>query len=185
MKLFIKMRQPDSCASASGRHRGSHMNQKGKRLLQVLIVIALACTQSGCGTQDSRQREDLAFTVCADTELPDDLRRVIDEKKQQAFQVSYTTQDALYIAVGYGAHDRMNLQVIVEELYRTDRAIYVKTNLVTEEASSTDGAAGNVTDEAADGAAGNTASSATGSASMYPYIVIRTEKISLPVLNVS
>ena len=75
----------------------------------ILVLVALACVSSGCRKQEARERQDLDFTVCAETELPDDLRQIIEEKKLHAFQMSYTTKDHLYIVVGYGEHDRTNL----------------------------------------------------------------------------
>lgn len=140
----------------------------------ILVLVALACVSSGCRKEAARERQELDFTVCAQTELPDDLRGLIEEKKLHAFQLSYTTKEHLYIVVGYGEHDRTNLCVVVEELYKTDRAIYVKTNLKTME--SMEGAGDGQSDKA---------SRIDGEPSMYPYIVIRLPRMDLPVLNVS
>lgn len=131
----------------------------------VAMLFLLCMYSSGCGKKPEQKREELEFSVCTDTQLPDDLRQVIEEKKLHAFQLSYTTKEHLYIVVGYGEHDRMNLQVVVEELYKTERAIYIKTDLKTEEASASDGF--------------------FGDASMYPYIVIRVERLELPVFSVT
>lgn len=141
----------------------------------ILVLVALACVSSGCRKQEARERQDLEFTVCAETELPDDLRQIIEEKKLHAFQMSYTTKEHLYIVVGYGEHDRTNLCVVVEELYKTDRAIYIKTDLKTEAEIS--GVASGTDSDASGGQ--------TGTSSMYPYIVIRLPRLELPVLNVS
>ena len=148
-----------------------------KWCLIILAVLLLA----GCGveTQDEERLQDLDFTVCAETELPDDLRQIIEEKKLHAFQMSYTTKDHLYIVVGYGEHDRTNLCVVVEELYKTDRAIYIKTDLKTE--AEMEGDISGV----ASGTDSNTPDGQTGTSSMYPYIVIRLPRLELPVLNVS
>lgn len=140
----------------------------------ILVLVALACVSSGCRKEAVRGRQELDFTVCAQTELPDDLRGLIEEKKLHAFQLSYTTKEHLYIVVGYGEHDRTNLCVVVEELYKTDRAIYVKTNLKTME--SMEGAGDGQFDKA---------SRIDAEPSMYPYIVIRLPRMDLPVLNVS
>ena len=145
----------------------------------ILVLVALACVSSGCRKQEARGRQDLDFTVCAETELPDDLRQIIEEKKLHAFQMSYTTKDHLYIVVGYGEHDRTNLCVVVEELYKTDRAIYIKTDLKTE--AEMEGDISGV----ASGTDSNTPDGQTGTSSMYPYIVIRLPRLELPVLNVS
>ena len=161
----------------------------------ILVLVALACVSSGCRKEAARERQDLDFTVCAQTELPDDLRGLIEEKKTQAFQISYTTKEHLYIVVGYGEHDRTNLCVVVEELYKTDRAIYVKTNLKTME--SMEGAGDGQSDEASriDGGTSGVHTAGDGQSdkasridaepSMYPYIVIRLPRMDLPVLNVS
>lgn len=145
----------------------------------ILVLVALACVSSGCRKQEARERQDLDFTVCTETELPDDLRQIIEEKKLHAFQMSYTTKDHLYIVVGYGEHDRTNLCVVVEELYKTDRAIYIKTDLKTE--AEMEGDISGV----ASGTDSNTPDGQTGTSSMYPYIVIRLPRLELPVLNVS
>lgn len=145
----------------------------------ILVLVALACVSSGCRKQEARERQDLDFTVCEETELPDDLRQIIEEKKLHAFQMSYTTKDHLYIVVGYGEHDRTNLCVVVEELYKTDRAIYIKTDLKTE--AEMEGDISGV----ASGTDSNTPDGQTGTSSMYPYIVIRLPRLELPVLNVS
>lgn len=145
----------------------------------ILVLVALACVSSGCRKEAARERQELDFTVCAQTELPDDLRQIIEEKKLHAFQMSYTTKDHLYIVVGYGEHDRTNLCVVVEELYKTDRAIYIKTDLKTE--AEMEGDISGV----ASGTDSNTPDGQTGTSSMYPYIVIRLPRLELPVLNVS
>ena len=161
----------------------------------ILVLVALACVSSGCRKEAARERQELDFTVCAQTELPDDLRGLIEEKKLHAFQLSYTTKEHLYIVVGYGEHDRTNLCVVVEELYKTDRAIYVKTNLKTMEsmegagdgqfgeASRIDGGTSGV-HTAGDGQS-DKASRIDAEPSMYPYIVIQLPRMDLPVLNVS
>lgn len=136
------------------------MKQSSKYVL--LLLMLLACT-SGCGKKPEDMRKDLAFTVCARTQLPDELIQIIEEKKIEPFTVSYQNQEHTYIAVGYGAHDRTNLSVVVEELYQTDRAIYIKTNLHAVEATDTD-------------------AQAKGDASMYPYIVLKLDKIDLPII---
>lgn len=161
----------------------------------ILVLVALACVSSGCRKEAARERQELDFTVCAQTELPDDLRGLIEEKKLQAFQLSYTTKEHLYIVVGYGEHDRTNLCVVVEELYKTDRAIYVKTNLKTMESmeGAGDGKSGEASridggtfgvHTAGDGQS-DKASRIDAEPSMYPYIVIRLPRMDLPVLNVS
>ena len=78
------------------------MLNKGRsgRQFMILVLVALACVSSGCRKQEARERQDLEFTVCAETELPDELRQIIQEKKLHAFQMRYTTKAHLSIVVG-------------------------------------------------------------------------------------
>lgn len=64
-------------------------------------------------------------------------------------------------------------------MYKTDRAIYIKTDLKTE--AEMEGDISGV----ASGTDSNTPDGQTGTSSMYPYIVIRLPRLELPVLNVS
>ena len=133
-----------------------------KLLIAVAIFLFFSCTVVGCVKQQSEVKEILDFTVCDKTRMPQELADIIEEKKANIFKLSYINNDYMYIAIGYGEHNRQNLNVVVEELYKTDNAIYVETNLITDESTPTDGA--------------------TGDASMYPYIVLKCEKYDLPVV---
>lgn len=137
--------------------------RKGIKLMIAAFIIMLLLCLSGCGKKEESKRKDLDFTVCDDTRIPSELLDIINEKKAKVFKLTYINNDYLYIAIGYGEHDRNNLNVVVEDLYVTDNAIYVNTNLYTNEMSPSDAVA-------------------TGDISMYPYIVLKCEKYELPVV---
>ena len=141
-----------------------YMKMNQRNVIVALLLCGMLGVFGGCGKEENNVREDLAYTVCEKTKLPDILTQMIEEKKQHAFNLSYVSNDSLYIVVGYGAHDRENLRVVVEDLYKTDRAIYVKTELETCEESEESG------------------EQSVGDASMYPYIVIQCERMELPVI---
>ena len=118
---------------------------------------------TGCKREQDEIRSEIEYTVCDNTMLPDELRDIIDERKDRVFKLAYIDTDNMYIAVGYGEKDRNNLCVMVEELYATDKAIYIETNLLTNGATPSD-------------------ATTYGSSSMYPYVVVKCQKIDLPVL---
>lgn len=134
---------------------------KKKAILVWCFVMAffMLCA---CGKKEEKVRKEIDFTVCDKTRLPDELVEIIEEKKHKVFKLSYLNNDYMYIVVGYGEKSRQNLNVVVEDLYMTDNAIYVETNLITKEENKQDVSA--------------------GSPSMYPYIVIKCEKYDLPVV---
>lgn len=133
------------------------------KLIIAAFMTMLLFSFTGCEKKEESKRRDIDFTVCDDTRIPSELLEIINEKKSKIFKLTYINNDYLYIAIGYGEHDRNNLNVVVEDLYATDNAIYVDTNLYTNEMTPSDAVA-------------------TGDISMYPYIVLKCEKYELPVV---
>ena len=148
-------------------------HNKKRRIIFFLSALLLCQFVTACGIKKDKQRVDMEYTVCDETGLPDELRDIIEEKKKGAFKLSYVNNDGMYIAVGYGAHNRQNLSVIVEDVYKTDNAIYVDTNLYTSDEI-------NDINDSNIATAGDAIKS--GQPSMYPYIVIKCEKTDLPVV---
>lgn len=138
-------------------------SMKKIKLIMAALLLMLVFLLVGCGKKEEAIKKDIDFTVCDKTRMPEELIEIIEEKKGKIFKLSYINNDYMYIAIGYGEHSKQNLNVVVEDLYLTDNAIYVETNLITEENSPTDG-------------------SVTGEPSMYPYIVLKCEKYDLPVV---
>ncbi len=126
----------------------------------LMVILLLFCT--ACGNNEQRERIELSYEICPDNALPDVLLEIIEDKKLHEFTFSYTDGASTYIVVGYGERNRTNYRVVLEDIYATDSAIYIETNLYTKENENAD--------------------YATGTPSMYPYIVIKVNKLSLPVI---
>ena len=73
---------------------------------------------TGCQFEETEDKKlkDLDYTVCDENRLPDELIRLIDDRKKEPFKLTYRTKDYLYIVVGYGAQDRVDLSVVLTEL---------------------------------------------------------------------
>lgn len=86
---------------------------------------------SGCEFQetDDKKLKDLDYTICDEGKLPKALVELIQEKKKEPFKLTYSTKDYLYIVIGYGAQDRADLGIKLQELYLTENAIFVDTEL--------------------------------------------------------
>lgn len=97
----------------------------------VVSLVFLIAALSGCRLEKSEDKKikDLDYTICDESKLPDELKDIIKEKRKEPFKLTYRTKDYLYIVVGYGAQDRTDLNVKMTELYLTENAIYVDTDL--------------------------------------------------------
>lgn len=125
-----------------------------KKICLLVIVSFQAAVLSACGgeTEKEEDRNNLEFTVVSEDRLPDELKEILDQKKESAFKLTYADEGYLYICVGYGKQESGGYSVTVNELYETDNAIYVNTNLL-----------------------GPKAGSSPGTSPSYPYIVLKIE----------
>lgn len=125
-----------------------------QKICLLVIVSIMAAMLSACGgeTEKEENRNNLEFTVVSEDRLPDELKEILDQKKESAFKLTYADEGYLYICVGYGKQESGGYSVTVNELYETDNAIYVNTNLL-----------------------GPKAGSSPGTSPSYPYIVLKIE----------
>ena len=134
---------------------------KGKVYLGLMMLFAMTLWLAGCSaSKDSGDKvRDLDFTVAGDMDVPDELKNLIAEKQQQPFKLTYSDEQNLYIAVGYGVQPTGGYSISVNELYLTDNSIVVNTELKGPEKGEN-----------------------AGAGQSFPYIVIRTEYLENPVV---
>ena len=138
-----------------------------KKSGKVLLVAALLAwvfvlwilTACSVEKDDLQKVRDLEFTVVGETDLPEELKQVIGEKKTAPFKMTYTDDQNLYIAVGYGEQENGGYSISVRELYLTENAIVADTELLGPESAEQ-----------------------TGAEKSYPYIVVKTEYLEEPVI---
>ena len=128
------------------------------------MLLCAAVLLTGCGeAADPMEKiKDLEFTVLAEDNIPEELKAVIEEKKANAFKVTYQDNGFLYICVGYGEQVSGGYSITVNNLYLTENAIYADTSLLGP-------------DPAQGGDVKKTSPS-------YPYVVIKTEFVDKPVV---
>ena len=102
---------------------------------------------------------DLTITPVSDSGLLQELQTLIKQKTSAPFKMTYTTDENLYIAVGYGPQEGGGYSICVNELYLTGNSVVIATELKGPE---------NGEDK--------------GVESSSPYIVVKTELLDLPVV---
>lgn len=128
------------------------------RVMQVILLIFFFFSLNGCSKEEEIERvSDMEFTVCDENRMPKELLELINSKKEAPFKMTYGNKEYLYIIVGYGEQNRSNLCVTVDDLFLSNNAIYIDTNLVS------------------NGEENNQVVT-------YPYIVVKCEQYDLPVV---
>lgn len=97
-----------------------------------LVIIFAAILLMGCSKKEKKveKLKDLDFTVVEEAEVPEELKALIEDKKKDAFKLTYSDKESLYIVVGYGEKQTGGFSITVEELFLTENAIYINTNLI-------------------------------------------------------
>ncbi|MCR5701191.1 MAG: protease complex subunit PrcB family protein [Lachnospiraceae bacterium] len=112
------------------------MSKKTYKLVHIIMLAAfLVASLVGCEFNKNSEKKvrDLDYLVCDERGLPHELTDIINDKKKEPCKFTYRTNDYLYIVVGYGAQDRRDLNVVVSSLYLTENAIYVETDLTSDD----------------------------------------------------
>lgn len=137
--------------------------RKGKVFLTAALFLwaFMARFLTGCSVEKENQDKvrDLEFTVVSETELPEELAKLVTEKKAAPFKLTYSNDQGLYIAVGYGEQATGGYSIAVRELYLTENSIVVDTELL-----------------------GPQKGEEVGVEKSYPFLVIQTEYLENPVI---
>lgn len=134
---------------------------KGKWVLCIWTAVFVMAVVSGCGLEkmDEQKLEDLSYTILEEKEIPQEFLAVIEEKKEQIFKLTYTDEENLYIAVGYGVQQTGGYSISVNQCYLTENAIYFDTTLI-----------------------GPSKGEQVNEAKSYPYLVIKTKYLEKNVV---
>ena len=104
-----------------------------KKLITSFTLLFFLLVLVSCGTESEDEKEKLDFTICDEKQIPEELKAILEEKKENVFKLTFATKDYLYIVIGYGEQNRSNLDITVEDFSLGKNAIYVKTLLVGNE----------------------------------------------------
>lgn len=132
-----------------------------RRIITVIVLLTMGLMLCGCSISDSSKEKvaDIDFTVVDEENLPQEIKEVIEEKKKEEFRVIFSAEENMYIAVGYGEHATSGYSIAVKELYLTENAIRVDTNLI-----------------------GPAKGETINEEPTYPYIVVMIENMDYPVI---
>ena len=132
-----------------------------KRFVSICLICLMCMGVYACGQkQDTMAKiKDLDCTVMAEDNIPEELLEKIEDKKKDAFKMTFEDQGFLYICVGYGTQNTGGYSIAVNELYETAKAVYIDTNLI-----------------------GPKPEEKSNPVESYPYVVVKTEFIDKPVV---
>ena len=109
------------------------MKRKYKLFIWMILILSTILL-TGCKSEeaDIKKIKDIDFTIVEDSELPEELKMLINDKKVKPFKTTWNNEDMdyLYIVVGYGQQPSGGFSVTVDELFLTSNSIFISTNLI-------------------------------------------------------
>ena len=132
-----------------------------KKISLLLVAVLAVMLIAGCEkeTKSTERGKDWDYTVVAVRDCPEDFLKELEEKKVNAFQMTYMDGEYLYIALGYGEQATGGFSIAVRGLYESGDKLSFETELM-----------GPGTDEV------------VKEKPSYPYVIVKTEKTDREVL---
>lgn len=99
------------------------------RLIPVMF-LSLLLIITGCSHKDAPEKTDsLDFTVVAGTDIPGDLKELIQTRQEEPFELTYTDNSYLYIVKGYGKQDGGGYNIVVNNFYQSEDCLVFDAEL--------------------------------------------------------
>ena len=96
-----------------------------------LLIIMPACAMTGCsGSKEPDNKTSVDYTVVENADLPEELKKLIESKKDKVMRLTYTTKDYTYVVAGYGTRETSGYSIKVNDVYTGDNALYIDLNLI-------------------------------------------------------
>lgn len=101
-----------------------------KALILLGILIGCSFIFWACGTDTKPEKTgDISYMIVPEEEVPEELQKLIDERKESEFRLSFSEGENLYLVVGYGRQETGGYSIQLKELYLAGDVIYMDTEL--------------------------------------------------------
>ena len=130
-----------------------------KRTWGLICVLLLAVMLAGCQfiKIEEGERTPLEYTIVKQEEIPAEAVELMEQKKENAFQMTYQVGEVRYLMKGYGEQLTGGYSIQVEEVSESENAVFCRTRLL------------------------GPADEKTGSEPSYPCIVLKIAETKKPV----
>lgn len=103
-----------------------------KYLTTGCLTLLMVLFFGGCSLLDTSDKKisDVDFTVVSSDQLPEEVTALIEERKNEAFQMAYSDGQYTYIIIGYGAQSTGGYSIQVNDVYLGEESLWVDTDLI-------------------------------------------------------
>ncbi|MCD8381111.1 MAG: protease complex subunit PrcB family protein [Lachnospiraceae bacterium] len=95
-----------------------------------MAVFLTACSVSEVNSGAGEKVEDLEYVILDEDRIPEELMPLIEERYEEAVQMTYTDNDYLYVCIGYGKQENSGYTIVVNDFFRGENGVLVDTSLI-------------------------------------------------------
>ncbi len=108
-------------------------------MLPIMTMIVMVGCSTGVKLNDVHQGagkkvRDLEYTILSEERIPKELTSLLTERQEEAFEMTYSDKEYLYICIGYGRQEYSGHSIVVNELLLGENGILIDTSLIGPEA---------------------------------------------------
>ena len=134
-----------------------------KNLIQFMLICMLIFSfilpLCSCGSAKLPPKAgDIDYTVVTGSSIPEDLQALIDDRKKENFELTFSEHSYLYIVKGYGKQKSGGYSIKVNQFYKAEDSLVLDTDLL-----------------------GPKPEDEVSKKASYPYIVLKTQFFEEPV----
>ena len=104
--------------------------KKFGKLFCLITAVFLLLGGCGLGEDEDGARTALDFTVVEAKQVPEELKKVIEEHKAEEMQIVFVDQEDLYAVRGYGKQNTGGYSISVDECSEGENNIHLATTLI-------------------------------------------------------
>ena len=105
-----------------------------KKRIGWLMLLAAMCTAIwvGCGISEKKEGtyQEVAYTVVKSGEIPEEVKKLIADQQEKAFQMVYKSDGYLYVMRGYGRQKTGGYSIRILDVGTCGERLLVRSELI-------------------------------------------------------
>lgn len=98
-----------------------------RKIIMALLLVTVITSGCTIVENDTRKQREVDYTISDYNEVPKEVQQIVDERKEEKFQTTYTDMENTYIIIGYGKKNADGYSIKLDEIYESTTDVFVKT----------------------------------------------------------
>ena len=136
-----KSKKSNSTKSESTKNKNTKNQKIIRKIFLLCLFVSCICTV-GCASHlnidgfhldklgKKEQGQQVKYEVCTGKTIPERLQKILEERKKKPGTFAYKNSKYTYLVVCYGEKTYSGYSICVEECWKDEEQLYLKTQLI-------------------------------------------------------